>query len=423
VELWASPEPTIARVSENHWRDQLAESGHRDRTRDLELLASLGIDACRYPVLWEHNDLAWARPRLEFLRDSGIEPIVTLLHHGSGPAPTSLIDPDFPTLFAAYAQSVARAFPWIRRWTPINEPLTTARFSTLYGHWYPNLRDDRAFGHAIANEVLAIQLAFERIRAIIPDAQLLITEDLQGFTAGDAASEPYVAFLRERKFLSLEFVMGRVDRAHPLWSYLAQDAGLPTQRLDEIRAHALTPHLVGWNWYPHSERFIFSNEGKTGDLASLYIAGCTISPRPLLRKAYARLGLPQALSEVHINAPERERADWLRARYDDAIALRAEGIPIEAVGAWAAFGMVDWNSLLRERAGAIEDGVFTFAAPGQTPQETEVSRALRHLARFRGPSTTAPSAPARDDKVVSPRAATLSVATAESKGSDVEGQR
>ena len=31
-----------------------------------------------------------------------------------------------------------RALSFDRGWTPINEPLTTARFSALYGHWYPH---------------------------------------------------------------------------------------------------------------------------------------------------------------------------------------------------------------------------------------------------------------------------------------------
>jgi dTDP-4-dehydrorhamnose reductase len=157
------------------------------------------VSAARYPVLWERNELAWARPRLEALRDRNVEPIVTLVHHGSGPPQTDLLDEHFPELLADYAGRVARAFPWVRRWTPINEPLTTARFSTLYGFWYPNRVDDHAaFGRAITNEALGIIEAMERIRAIIPRADLIMTEDLQRFTAGDAGVTGYVAHKRER---------------------------------------------------------------------------------------------------------------------------------------------------------------------------------------------------------------------------------
>jgi dTDP-4-dehydrorhamnose reductase len=82
---------------------------------------------------------------LNRLRELGIEPIVGFVHHGSGPAGTHLLDPAFGAGLAAYAGAFAERYPWIRRYTPINEPLTTARFSALYGVWYPHLRDDRAF--------------------------------------------------------------------------------------------------------------------------------------------------------------------------------------------------------------------------------------------------------------------------------------
>ena len=52
-EVWASPEPTFARISAHETRDQLAETGHEARDGDMDLLASLGVSAARYPVLWE----------------------------------------------------------------------------------------------------------------------------------------------------------------------------------------------------------------------------------------------------------------------------------------------------------------------------------------------------------------------------------
>ena len=77
------------------------------------------------------------------LRELGVRPIVGLVHHGSGPRHTSLVDPAFPTGLAAFARRVAERYPWVDAYTPVNEPLTTARFSGLYGHWYPHGRDDR----------------------------------------------------------------------------------------------------------------------------------------------------------------------------------------------------------------------------------------------------------------------------------------
>ena len=390
LELWASPEPTFARLSALAVRDQLAETGHDVRPDDAERIAALGVDASRVPVLWERvapeeprtRDFREPALRLQSLRALGVEPIVTLLHHGSGPCYTDLLDPAFPLLFADYAEAAAKAFPWVRRWTPINEPLTTARFSTLYGLWYPNVRDDRAFGRAIVNETLAQQAALRRIRAVVPDAEFVLTEDLQRFSAADDGVSGYVDFLRERAFLSVELVAGRVDTAHPLAAFLRERCGVSDVELAVMRRDASPPDMVAFNHYPHSERHLFTApDGTTGDVPATYVRG-EPPPRagPLLRAAASRLQLPLALGEVHVHAPAGERVRWLAQHLDDVRDLRADGIDVRALGAWAAFGMVDWHSLLRTRSRVIEDGVYTFAGPNGTPEPTAVADALRTYA-------------------------------------------
>jgi dTDP-4-dehydrorhamnose reductase len=388
-EVWASPEPTIARVDADRWVDQLALTGHDRRESDVALLGSLGVDASRTPVLWERTapddplviDLNWAKNRVAALATRGIAPIVTLLHHGSGPRYTDLLDPAFPALFADYAEAVARALPWVRRWTPINEPLTTARFATLYGVWYPNLRDDRAFGRAMIHQTLAQQAAMARIRAIRPDAEFVFTEDLQSFAAGDEATQPYAAFLRERMYLSVELVAGRVDAAHPLTSFLVDRCGVLPAQLDVVRAGATPPDVVAFNHYPHSERFLFAAaDGSVGDVPAVYVAG-TDPPRaaPLLWQAAQRLHLPLALGEVHVHGTAIERVRWLAQHVDDAVVLRDAGVDLRAVGVWAAFGMTDWHSLLRDDAGVNEDGIFSFAGATGLPERTDLTAAVCEL--------------------------------------------
>jgi dTDP-4-dehydrorhamnose reductase len=395
LEIWASPEPTVARIDAATYRDQLEETGHGNRGGDYARLAMLDVDATRFPILWERTapgdpaqpELGWARARLSVLEAVGIEPVVTLLHHGSGPAHTSLLDPQFPEKLAAYARAIAAAFPWIVRWTPINEPLTTARFSTLYGLWYPNrTQDDEAFGHALAHEVLGMLLAMEAIRESVPDASFVLTEDLQGFDALDAGIAEYVAHKRERRYLSVELAMGRVVEGHPLYRYLRETCGVAQALLQRIVDHAYAPDILGWNYYPNSERVLRSNGSPFGEnLPRVVHEPGSISPRPLLREAHERLGLAFGLSEVHVNAGEAARVRWLVQRYDDLSALAEEGLPVRMLGAWAAFGLVDWDSLLTRRESYTEDGIFTFAGPGESPQPTAVADAIRALARGQRP--------------------------------------
>lgn len=391
LEFWASPDPTVARINRFATRDQLRDTGHEERDSDVALIAALGVRATRYPVLWEKvapsdpdsRDYRWAERRLDALAEHGVEPIVTLLHHGSGPFYTSLVDPRFPELFADYAEATARRFPWITRWSPINEPLTTARFATLYGHWYPNgILDHQAFGRALVNQLRAFALAAERIREVVPHATFLLTDDLQRYVAGDEAARRYAAHCQERVFLSCELLQGRIVEGHPMHRYLTGRCRVPERELDALAQRPMPPDVMGWNYYPYSERFVTTG-GAHGyrNAAMVEHAPERLDLRSLLHDADRRLRLPIALSEVHTFGTEHERARWLVQRYADAHAVRAAGVPVVAFGAWAAFGVVDWCSLLCERRDVFEDGLYTCAGPGGTPQRTLVSDVLGTLAR------------------------------------------
>src|SRR2546428_7170555 len=107
LELWGGIECTINRVGDFYF-DQLQYAGHYKREQDLKLIAELGIKTLRYPLLWEYHqpkqdqdiNWAWTEKQLDTLKKYNITPIAGLLHHGSGPAFTNLLDEDFPIKFA-----------------------------------------------------------------------------------------------------------------------------------------------------------------------------------------------------------------------------------------------------------------------------------------------------------------------------------
>src|SRR4051812_16614947 len=103
LELWGGAECTIVRL-QDAYRDQAAETGHKGRRDDIDLMAGLGLTTVRFPILGEaiaperpdRLDFAWTDDRLALLRQRGIKVIGGLHHHGSGPGYTELLDPDFP---------------------------------------------------------------------------------------------------------------------------------------------------------------------------------------------------------------------------------------------------------------------------------------------------------------------------------------
>ena len=118
VELWGGLECTVARIGDD-FRDQSLETGHFERLDDLDRIASLGIRTLRYPALWEtispetpdQADWRWHDERFARLRALGIRPIAGLVHHGSGPRHTHLLDPAFPEKLARHAAAVAARYP------------------------------------------------------------------------------------------------------------------------------------------------------------------------------------------------------------------------------------------------------------------------------------------------------------------------
>lgn len=183
IEIWGGIECTLNRVQEKYL-DQLKYTGHYTRGEcDIDLIASLQIKMLRYPLLWEkhmqqeHTIIDWtfAEKSLNQLKKHGITPIAGLVHHGSGPCYVNFFDGSFEEGLAFYAKKVAENFPWLEYYTPVNEPLTTARFCGLYGYWYPHETNNYSFYKILLSECKATVMAMKAIRTINPDAKLIQT--------------------------------------------------------------------------------------------------------------------------------------------------------------------------------------------------------------------------------------------------------
>ncbi|MDZ8079047.1 MAG: family 1 glycosylhydrolase [Nostoc sp. DcaGUA01] len=403
LEVWAGVECTVNRVGEEYF-DQLERNGHATRLDDLDLFAELGIHAIRYPVLWEriapngleNADWSWADERLERLRELGIRPIVGLVHHGSGPRDTSLVDPEFPEKLAVFARAVAKRYPWITHYTPVNEPLTTARFSGMYGHWYPHGQDDLTFARALLGECKAIALSMQAIREVVPKALLIQTEDL-----AKIYSTPKLAyqaeFENERRWLSFDLLSGRVNPTHPMWGYLRY-CGINEVELEIFLQNPCPPDILGINHYLTSDRFLDENlenyppcthggngRDKYADVEAVRVCADGLAgPRTLLKETWERYKLPIAVTEVHLSCTREEQLRWLNEVWNAAQELRDRGADVRAVTAWALLGSYDWNSLVTRSAGYYESGVFDLRSP--RPRQTAIAKMVRDLATGHKPN-------------------------------------
>uniref|UniRef100_A0A0C1NFC5 dTDP-4-dehydrorhamnose reductase n=1 Tax=Tolypothrix bouteillei VB521301 TaxID=1479485 RepID=A0A0C1NFC5_9CYAN len=402
MEVWAGVECTVNRVGDEYF-DQLERNGHAMRLDDLDLFAGLGIRAIRYPVIWERTapngleyaNWLWADERLSRLRELGVRPIVGLVHHGSGPHHTSLVDPEFPEKLALYARAVAERYPWVTDYTPVNEPLTTARFSGMYGHWYPHGRDDFTFARALLGECRGVVLSMKAIREVNPNAQLVQTDDL-----GKIYSTPKLAyqaeFENERRWLTFDLLCGRITPSHPVWSYLI-GCGVTELDLEWFLENSCPPDIIGINHYLTSDRFLderlerypVSSHGGNGrdkyaDVEAVRVcAESTGGISTLLKEAWERYGLPLAVTEAHLSCTREEQLRWFYEIWRGAQQLRDEGVDVRAVTAWALLGSYDWNSLVTRSADYYESGVFDLRSP--SPRPTAIAKLVRDLAAGRKP--------------------------------------
>ncbi|MBJ6981319.1 sugar nucleotide-binding protein [Luteimonas sp. MC1572] len=396
--LWGGVECTINRVGDR-WFSQLERSGHLDRTSDLVAFAKLGLRAVRQPVLWEQvapdglatADWTWADQQLRRIHQLGMEPIVGLLHHGSGPRHTSLVSPCFAGKLAAYAGAVAARYPWVTDYTPVNEPLTTARFSGLYGHWYPHGCDSETFWRALHAQCRATVLAMAAIREVQPGARLVQTDDL-GRTWSTPRLVYQAKFNNELRWLAWDLLCGRVDASHALWSWLLDCCHADPADILWFAANRCPPDIIGVNHYVTSERFLDerverypppthggNGRDRYADVEAVRVlAAPTGGIGPLLQEAWARYGLPLAVTEVHLHAPREDQLRWLAETWIAACQARHAGIDVQAVTVWALLGSRDWDCLLTRCSEHYEPGAFEVR--GDTLRPTAIARLATQLA-------------------------------------------
>jgi dTDP-4-dehydrorhamnose reductase len=396
-EIWGGLECSFTRVRDSYG-DQLDYCGHYRRgVQDIEYIAQVGFRALRYPIIWERykqgrDDISWdwLERQLNALRYYNIKPIAGLVHHGSGPIHACVNDPCFSSESEKFATEVARKFPWVEYYTPINEPLTTARFCGLYGFWYPHKKDAKSFVEILLNELKATVLSMKAIRKVNPHAKLVQTEDL-GKTYSTPLLNYQAKFENERRWLSYDLLCGVVKPGHPMWQYLTW-IGIPEDALAFFIDNPCPPDIIGADYYATSERFLDENlnhypphvHGSNGRHRYADVEAIRIKldephgPKVLLQECWDRYKIPIVITEVHIHGTAEDQIRWFNHIWSTCLELVKTGVDIKAVTAWAMFGSYGWSKLLTEPPGEYERGVFDLS-PGY-PKPTAYTRFLKALA-------------------------------------------
>ena len=177
---WELAHPTRIRGGEvsgsacGGWRGQAEH--------DLRLAASLGHNAHRASLEWSRIEpdpgrfstraIDRYREILGAGKDAGLAMYVTL-NHFTLPRWVSVrggwTDRGLPDRFAGYAEHVARCLgDLVEGFLTVNEPAVLAFKAHLQGMWPPGQRDPRAAARSLGGQLRGHELAFERLKAVLP---------------------------------------------------------------------------------------------------------------------------------------------------------------------------------------------------------------------------------------------------------------
>jgi beta-glucosidase len=349
-------ENSIPKINGGRTRiDQMEVCGHYARWReDFDLVEELGIQFLRFGPALHRTYLAPGQYDWEFadltlcdLRRRDITPIVDLCHFGVPDWIGDFQNPDFPELFAAYADAFAQRYHWVQLYTPINEMFICATFSALYGWWNEQLSNDRAFVTALKHIVKANVLAMQAILKRRSDAIFIQSESSEYFHADSPASIGRAENMNSRRFLSLDLNYGkRVDSE--MYEYLL-DNGMTRDEYHFFLGSRLKQNcILGNDYYCTNEHRVHA-DGRTS------ASGEVFGYSEITRQYFGRYGLPVMHTETNLaQGPNGDEAvNWLWKEWANVLRLRNVGIPTIGFTWYSLTDQMDWDTALREQNGRV----------------------------------------------------------------------
>ncbi len=351
-------DPVVLREGVPYRHDQFAASRHYDlMQRDLDAVASLGVQVYRYGMPWRLTepepgvyDWDWWDRALGACARAGLVPVVDLCHFGLPDHSPGFCDASWVEGFCRYVDAFLARYPEPRWFTPVNEPGGVALASGLLGGWNDRRSSTRDYALALTNVVRANLEALARIRAD-RDGCWIGAEVFEVPIASTPADEPRVTRRRERSWLIWDLHFG--VEPSPGGRELLRD--VPGDTLARIADLATTEHLIaGHDVYPTSVYVVGD------DRASLTIADRLDAYVAEARRWYERYRVPFWVAETsNLSLPVADQSVWLDAMVEGLEGLRADGVPVRGLCWYSRGDQYDWQTLLMEPTGAVtEVGLF-----------------------------------------------------------------
>ena len=343
--------------------DSLDVTGHAGRwQQDLAHVAASGVRHVRYPLRWHRIQPArgtwdWSETDrvLGHLRDTGMVPLVDLVHHTSYPDWLSdgFRGADFGQAYGEYARAVADRYPWIPAYTLFNEPFATLFLAGHAALWPPYEKGVTGMRRLYDAVLPAVAEAAQHWRQALPHAHHVWVDTAERHSGNPAGAE-YAALANDRRHVALDLLLGRdLDLTRPFLRTLVRDEEDPLLHLPPLAVDVL-----GLDYYSHSEWY-YDEQGAHAP-----------SPHPVGFAAVAaeyfeRYGLPMMLTETNLRGVPSDRSSWLRYMVEQYDVALDRGLPLHGFCWFPHVDSTDWDSLLARCAGRADPvGVLSLDADG-----------------------------------------------------------
>ena len=366
-------------------RDQLNECGHYTHWKmDLRLVRELGLRVLRYGLPYHKThlgpgkyDWSFADEVMREIKRLKIIPILDLLHFGVPNWLGNFQNPELPLHFADYAEAVAKRYPWVRYYTPVNEIYVTARMSGKDGKWNEQLRSDRGFITALKHAAAASIVATHRIARHRPDCIIVQSESAEYLHEASASPSLEVTLQNKLRLLSLDLLYAHAPDAD-VFIYLS-DNGLTRKEYDWfMKGEPPGYQVMGNDYYGKNER-IKLPDGRVIEAEDV------LGWFQITREYYERYRKPTMHTETNIFDPEKAPT-WLWKQWMNILRIRKMGVPVLGFTWYSLTDQIDWDIALAEKKGTVNAcGLYDLQR-----RERPVAQAYRELLNAFGRITVVP---------------------------------
>jgi beta-glucosidase/6-phospho-beta-glucosidase/beta-galactosidase len=375
--------PTIQ--NGNLRRDQLEECGHyANWQRDLQLVKDLGLKYLRYglPYFKTHlgpgrYDWSFADAAMLEMRRLEITPILDLLHFGVPDWLGNFQNPELPLRFAEYVEAVARRYPWVRYYTPVNEIYVTAKASAMDGLWNEQQKSPQGFVTALKHLVAANILACQSIVRVRPDAIIVQSESAEYLHDACVQPRPEIDLQNRLRFLSLDLLYAHAPDAD-VGLYL-MDHGLTRDEYRWFMAGEPPGHqIMGNDYYGRNEKVVKPD-------GEICISEDVLGWYQITKGYYDRYRKPVFHTETNVFEADQAPA-WLWKQWMNVLRLRGSGAPVVGFTWYSLTDQIDWDIQLAEQRGHVNAcGLYDL-----NRQPRKVEKAYRELLDHFGQITVVP---------------------------------